>query len=134
MFLRTLSESLNINRHSFKDDFFSRYTKSVFGAEEQIAAAANHIVYGRRGAGKSSLLLYALRIRENRGEPSLWVDMQQYANRRDLSVVAHLLFGMLRDATEAFQKAQPASDLLSHLGRLLSQGPSGTLRDPDSSP
>ena len=121
LFLRTLSESLNINRHSFKDDFFSRYTKSVFGAEEQIAAAANHIVYGRRGAGKSSLLLYALRIREERGEPSLWVDMQQYANRRDLSIVAHLLFEMLRDAADASAKAQPASDLLSHLERLLNQ-------------
>ena len=119
--LRTLSESLNINRHSFKDDFFSRYTKSVFGAEEQIAAAANHIVYGRRGAGKSSLLLYALRIREKREEPSLWVDMQQYANRRDLSVVAHLLFEMLRDAAETSPKAQPAGDLLSHLERLLTQ-------------
>ena len=32
LLLRTLSESQNINRHSCKEDFFSRYTKSVFGA------------------------------------------------------------------------------------------------------
>lgn len=48
-FLRILSESLNISRASFKDDFFARYTKSVSNAEAQITAAANHIVFGRRG-------------------------------------------------------------------------------------
>ncbi len=50
LLLQTLSESLNINRYSFQEgDFLSRYTQSVAGAEEQIAASANHIVFGRRG-------------------------------------------------------------------------------------
>src|SRR5450759_1031881 len=71
-FLQTLSESLNISRFSFKEDFFARYTKSVSNAEAQITAAANHIVFGRRGAGKSSLLLYAMRTRERESQPSVW--------------------------------------------------------------
>ena len=114
LLLRTLSESLNINRHSFRDDFFSRYTKSVFGAEEQVVAAANHIIYGRRGAGKSSLLLYSMRVREENGQPSLWVDMQQYANRSDINVVPDLLHLLIQDLVD-LHAAQPASELLSHL-------------------
>ena len=46
---------LNINRYSFKEDFLCCYTKSVSNAEAQIIVSANHIVFGRRGAGKSSL-------------------------------------------------------------------------------
>jgi hypothetical protein len=90
-FLRVLSESLNINRFSFRDEFFERYTKSVSNAEAQITAAANHIVYGRRGAGKSSLLLYALRRREMEGLQSAWIDMQAYQQRSDNKVILELL-------------------------------------------
>jgi hypothetical protein len=90
LLLRTLSESLNINRNSFKDDFFARYTKSVSGAEEQIASAANHVVFGRRGAGKSSLLLYGMHTRTTRGLASAWVDMQVYSQRTDVAVALDL--------------------------------------------
>jgi hypothetical protein len=90
LLLRTLSESLNINRNSFKEDFFARYTKSVSGAEEQITAAANHVVFGRRGAGKSSLLLYGLHTRFSRGLGSAWVDMQVYSQRTDIGVAIDL--------------------------------------------
>ena len=95
LFIRTLAESLNINRHSFGSDFLARYTKSVAGAEEQVAASANHIVYGRRGAGKSTLLLYALHSRERLGRSSVWVDMQVYARRDDDGVIADLLCDLL---------------------------------------
>ena len=69
----------------------ARYTKSVFGAEEQITASANHIVFGRRGAGKSSLLLYAPHTREQLKRPSVWIDMQVYAQRSDTGVIVDLL-------------------------------------------
>ena len=107
LLLRTLSESLNINRHSFQDDFFSRYTKSVLSAEEQITAAANHVVFGRRGAGKSSLLLYALHTRSQEGRPSAWVDMQVYARRADQAVVVEVL----REIIEQSATDLPAATL-----------------------
>jgi hypothetical protein len=94
-FLRTLSESLNINRFSFKEEFFDRYTKSVSNAEAQITAAANHIVYGRRGAGKSSLLLYAMRSREMEGLRSAWIDMQTYEKRKDSKVTIDILLAVI---------------------------------------
>jgi hypothetical protein len=93
--IRTLSESLNISRLSFKEDFFSRYTRSVSNAESQIVASANHIVYGRRGAGKSSLLLYALRTREGSNQPSAWLDMQVFQNRADTGVFTTVLHSIV---------------------------------------
>lgn len=90
-FLRTLSESLNINRYSFQQEFFDRYTKSVSNAEAQITAAANHIVYGRRGAGKSSLLLYAMRSRELERLSSAWIDIQTYEKRSDNKAAIEIL-------------------------------------------
>ena len=95
LFLRTLAESLNINRYSFGSDFLARYTKSVAGAEEQVTASANHVVYGRRGAGKSTLLLYALHSRESSRRSSVWVDMQVYARRDDDGVMSDVLWEVL---------------------------------------
>jgi len=94
--LRTLSESLNISRFSFKEDFFARYTKSVSGAEAQVTAAANHVVFGRRGAGKSSLLLYALHARDPVNQPSAWIDMQLYEKRADNRVVLDLFSEVMK--------------------------------------
>ncbi len=116
LLLRTLSESLNINRHSFQDDFFARYTKSVSGAEEQIISAANHVVFGRRGAGKSSLLLYALHFRAQRNRDSAWVDMQVYAQRSDLGVAVDLL---LEIVSQTRSKLGALSDAVTSILRNL---------------
>ncbi len=89
--VQALSESLNVNRYSVEKDFMDRYTASVAGAEPQIVASANHIVFGRRGAGKSMLLLYALYERTNDNSPSIWIDLQVYAQRDDYEAIADIL-------------------------------------------
>jgi hypothetical protein len=91
LFLRSLAESLTASRHSFQEDFSTRHITSVSGAEDQIVASANHIVYGRRGAGKSSLLLYAINQRKSPTQLSVWIDMQVYAHRQDLRVVTDVI-------------------------------------------
>ncbi len=88
---KTLSESLNIGRDSLQDDFFKRYTHSIFGAEEQVLSNANHIIYGRRGSGKSSLLLYAMRKREKECLPYAWVAMQAYEKRGGNSLFINII-------------------------------------------
>lgn len=120
-FLRILSESLNINRGSFKDDFFARYTKSVSNAEAQITAAANHIVFGRRGAGKSSLLLYAMRTRERESQPSVWLDMQVYQKRADNRVVLDVFSEILRQLTDLPVRLPVYSHITSALDHLRAQ-------------
>ena len=79
LFKLTLSDSLTVDRYTFGDDFFGRYIRSVFGHEDQIDASANHLVYGRRGSGKSSLLAYAMHSCIANDSPYAWVDMQTYA-------------------------------------------------------
>lgn len=118
LLLRTLSESLNINRNSFKEDFFTRYTKSVSGAEEQIAAAANHVVFGRRGAGKSSLLLYGLHSRSSRGRVSAWVDMQVYSQRADVGVAIDLYLDVISQIKPQLGTQALADAVVSNLKSL----------------
>ena len=113
--LRTLSESLNINRYSFAVDFRSRYTRSVFGAESQVSSSANHVVYGRRGAGKSMLLLYALHDREQSGNPYIWIDMQVYAQRTDDGVIADLVRVILEEAAAILKEPDKHHALIKQL-------------------
>jgi hypothetical protein len=115
LLLRTLSESLNINRYSFKADFLTRYTKSVAGAEEQITASANHVVFGRRGAGKSTLLLYTLHTREGSSKPFVWIDMQVYARRDDDGVISDVLRDILDQTASIFSDREEYRVLLSAL-------------------
>lgn len=80
----TISETLTIDRNSFEEDFFGRYTTSVTDLEHQIRTNANFIVYGRRGSGKSSLLAYAMHSMRRSGQPFAWIAMQTYAGRNDI--------------------------------------------------
>lgn len=113
--LRTLAESLTISRHSFKEDFFARYTKSVSNAESQVTALANHIVFGRRGAGKSSLLLYAMRLRDDDGLPSAWVNMQIYEKRQDAKVVVEVILELLDQLKDVLSVSPGYSTTLQRL-------------------
>lgn len=86
-----LSESLTVTQHSFEDDFFSRYINSVSGFEHQIISNGNHIVYGRRGAGKSSLLAYLMHTLRKQDKPYAWIAMQTFSGRKDIHVVIDVL-------------------------------------------
>jgi AAA ATPase domain len=92
---KVIAESLTIDKNSFNDNFFSRYTASVAGLEQQIQTKANFVVYGRRGAGKSSLLAYALHTAIKKSEPYSWIAMQTYAQRSDNQVVPAVLSAIL---------------------------------------
>lgn len=115
LLLKTLAESQNINRFSFENDFMSRYTRSVSGAESQIISNANHVVLGRRGAGKSTLLLYALHDRRKENLPCVWIDMQVYSRRDDPQVAAEI-FREIFDQT--FTELTPSSDYNSMMSTL----------------
>lgn len=106
-FLRTtLSESLTATQHSFADDFFTRYIRSVSGDEEQIVSQSNHIVYGRRGAGKSSLLAYLMHTLRRSASPYAWVNMQTYSGRSDIGTVAEVLID-ITNQLQGYASNQP---------------------------
>ncbi|MDZ4306366.1 hypothetical protein, partial [Allopontixanthobacter sp.] len=102
LLLKLLSESQTVNRYSFGAELFSRYTPTVSGAEAQIVSKANHIVFGRRGAGKSMLLLYSMTLRERKKLPSVWLDFQTYSGRIDPDVIADILIDLIAEIEAKF--------------------------------
>ena len=87
-----ISESLTIGRHSLNSDFYKKFIPSVGGEEKRIATLTNTIVYGRRGAGKSSLILYGCNKVIEQNQPFVWIALQQYHNRDDLQVIPQVLY------------------------------------------
>lgn len=127
---KIISESLTVDQYSFGDDFFSRYIPSVFGAEEQIDSNANHIVYGRRGSGKSSLLAFLLHTLKKRGESYAWLSMQTYSGRTDNSLVIDIFMEIINQ----LQKLSTTVDLQSlhsELGELQKKGENLTRNEID---
>lgn len=119
---RVLSESLTVGRDSFSEDFFARYIRSVSGAEEQIESAANHVVYGRRGSGKSSLLVYAMRRLEEENKPFVWVAMQTFRGRSDNGVVVQVLLEIIDQLRDRLSGSRLASVDVA-LAALKEEGP-----------
>ncbi|MDM8562536.1 ATP-binding protein [Candidatus Marithioploca araucensis] len=84
---------------------------AVLGAEEQIKSHGNHIVYGRRGAGKSSLLAFFMHSLRKEKKPYAWVAMQTYSGREDIQVVTDVLM----EIVEQLQKYNIASAELGNV-------------------
>lgn len=115
---KAIAESLTIDKYSFNDDFFSRYTASVTGLEQQITTKANFVVYGRRGAGKSSLLAYALHTAIKNQDPYSWIAMQTFAKRSDFQVIPAVIAAILRDISEKSSGLGEVEDLIKSLDTL----------------
>jgi hypothetical protein len=115
---RVLSESLTVGQHSFEADFFDRYIPSVAGAESQIVSAGNHIVFGRRGSGKSSLLVYAMRKHQASNMPIAWVAMQTYDRRSDVGVAADIATEILEQVATKYGGEILTDSLLAQLAEI----------------
>jgi hypothetical protein len=107
---RTLASAVTSDRHSFRGEFFDLYIPTVSRAEELILSEGNHIVFGRRGAGKSSLLVYAVRRLESDHLPFAWVDMQTFEHRADVTAILDVLLDILRQL-EPLTEFKSALDL-----------------------
>ncbi|WP_232436188.1 ATP-binding protein [Burkholderia ubonensis] len=95
-----------------------RYIQDV---EERLSVAVtprHHLIFGRRGVGKTSLLLEARRLLENQGAYVLWVNVQSL---RSLGVghafltVALKLCDLLLSSREAIRSSQTGLDALRAL-------------------
>lgn len=86
-----LSESLTIGRNSLNSSFHRQAKPYLAGKEQQINNDANHVVFGRRGAGKSTLILHACNRARDRKLPFCWLSIQQYHGRSDYQVIPQCL-------------------------------------------
>lgn len=118
IFRNEIAQSLTVDQFSFDDDFFARYTPSVAGFEQQITAQANFVVYGRRGAGKSSLLAYAMRAAKRNGAPYCWISMQTFANRSDDQVVPSVVAAILHELEKSYGAKHEAQQLFEEYEKL----------------
>ena len=119
-YLRTiLSESLTATQYSFADNFFDRYIRSVSGDEEKIVSQSNHIVYGRRGAGKSSLLAYLMHTLRQSRSPYAWIDMQTYSGRHDIFTVVEVLTDIVSQLQRYSSDQNDIGSFLSSLDSIL---------------
>jgi hypothetical protein len=125
---RAIAESLTIDRHSFGQDFFSRYTPSVTNFEQQIVSSANYVVYGRRGAGKSSLLAYGMHRLAQRGSHFSWVAMQAYVSRSDEQVIASVIAEILSEIKIVSTAPSEVAAIIDTLNKL-SESDLGNISD-----
>lgn len=115
---KAIAESLTIDRHSFGSDFFARYTSSVSNFEQSIVSAGNHIVYGRRGAGKSSLLAYAMHKLAQTDNPFTWISMQTYESRNDQQVICNVISEALSEIKDLSKSPGEIFSLIGQLDEL----------------
>lgn len=121
MLRRELAQSLTVNRNSFQNESSSRYIPSVSNYEGDIVGNANFIVYGRRGAGKSSLLAYAMNELVSHGKPTVWVSMQTYSSRDDSQAICSVMseiFGQAKANSARPDELEKISETLQELGEI----------------
>lgn len=118
MLKKVIAESLTIDKNSFNDDFFSRYTASVTGLEQQVTTRANFVVYGRRGSGKSSLLAYAMHTATKSSGMYCWIAMQTFSQRNDLQVVPAVLAAILHELKEVSISSIELDELMDAFEKL----------------
>lgn len=88
---REISESLTVDKNTFGPDFLERYTSSVSNFEDLVVSNSNCVIYGRRGAGKSSLLGYAMHQLKRSSKKLAWIALQTYNGRKDFQVIPSVL-------------------------------------------
>lgn len=119
---KVIAESLTVDKNSFNDDFFARYTPSVTALEQQITTRANFVVYGRRGAGKSSLLAYAMHTAIRSGAPYSWLAMQTFARRADEQVVPAIISAIFYELSKAFSTPDALNEIIQSFDVLSERG------------
>jgi hypothetical protein len=97
--LRSLiGRSLSVSPATAESAHKLEFAPFVGGRDLELMQQANHVVVGRRGTGKSSLILATLRRLRQRGELGVWIDMQRYHKRDDLQtapqVIGEILAGL----------------------------------------
>lgn len=124
---RELTQSLTVNRNSFQNESASRYIPSVSNYEGDIIGKANFVVYGRRGAGKSSLLAHAMNELLSHEHPVVWVPMQTYSSRNDVQAICSVISDIFRQAGETGNISNQASEIASEMQELGEMDDSGTV-------
>lgn len=115
LFRREISESLTVDKNTFGPEFLERYTPSVSNFEEIVVSNANCVIYGRRGAGKSSLLGYAMHHLRRAEGTYAWIALQTYNGRKDYHAIPSVLMELVSQLKTIGASVDSADELLHKL-------------------
>lgn len=74
--------------------------------DQLVIQPATHLIWGRRGVGKSTLIMRAVELLREAGSPCAVMDMQRYEQRKDDALVTDVL----ADIAEALARAAEEQD------------------------
>ncbi len=90
--LRSLiARSLRVTSGQLSEDLVVEFVPFRGREEQTITQPANHVILGRRGVGKSTLILLAVRRLSASGHLPIWMDLQPYRGRREAGCVIEIL-------------------------------------------
>src|SRR6266446_3342880 len=90
--LRSLiTRSLRVTSDQLSEDLVIQFVPFRAREEQTITQPANHAILGRRGVGKSSLVLLGVRKLLSIGHRPVWVDMQPYRGRSDNRCIIEII-------------------------------------------
>jgi len=115
--LRSLiTRSLRVTSGQLSGDLIVEFVPFRGREEQIITQPANHVILGRRGVGKSSLILLGVRRLWGSRNLPIWVDLQPYRGRRDPACVVEVLYELaqlaVREAQGEKQSLIQASSIL----------------------
>lgn len=118
--LRSLiTRSLRVTSDQATEDLVVEFVPFRGREEQTIAQPANHAILGRRGVGKSSLILLGVRRLSSPGHLPVWIDLQAYRGRSDVRCALDILREMLDLASrERFAADQDLLAAMEDLNRI----------------
>jgi len=96
------------------------YVRDVRSNLSAVTAGRHHLVFGRRGAGKSALLVEAKRRIDLDGNISCWINMHTYRNENPAEVFLNCLNSILGTVVGHQQLQRPGSPLAASAAVLYS--------------
>lgn len=106
-----ISRSLRVTSDKAVDGSVVEFVPFRGGEERRAIQPANHAILGRRGVGKSSLILMAHHRIIRDGNVPVWLDLQAYAGRSDLGSILEVLREIFSESITAVQRNFPNTDI-----------------------
>jgi len=94
------------------------YLRDAPGNIATVSAARHQLIFGRRGAGKSALLVEARRIVSEEGAITAWANIQSFRHQERDRITLFIIAAILDALASHRIKVPPASAVASELGRL----------------
>jgi hypothetical protein len=106
-----ITRSLRVTSDALEKGPVVQFVPFRGGEESRVVQPTNHAVLGRRGVGKSSLILLAFGRLLSEGNIPVWLDMQAYHQRSEWDVITDVLREILRGGIATAQLHYPAAKL-----------------------